>query len=71
MKAFGIIVLVILALVLLWFIGKGCQVAEKVTNVDTAFINYEQFQEMWNTCQKINTDLGIIKDVPEDDKQFE
>lgn len=71
MRIFGIIILVILAFIALWFIGKGCAVMDKVTNVDTAFINYEQFQEIWNTCQKINIDLGIMKELPEDDKMFE
>lgn len=71
MKYFGYTVVVILFFILLWVIGKGCAVTEKVTNVDTAFINYEQFQEIWNTCEKINTDLGIMRELPEDDKMFE
>jgi len=38
---------------------------------DTAFVRYEEFQEIFNTCQKLNTDLGIIKKLPDNDKMFE
>lgn len=56
---------------LLWFIGKGCAVADKVTNVETAFINYEQFFEIHNTCVQINMDLGAMRALPDSDKMFE
>jgi len=36
-----------------------------------AIIKYEEFQEIYNTCEKLNTDLGIIQTLPEDDKMFE
>jgi hypothetical protein len=38
---------------------------------DQAFVRYEEFQEIFNTCSKLNTDLGIIKGLPETDKMFE
>jgi len=50
-------------------IGWIASRTEKV--VDTAFVRYEEFQEIYNTCEKINTDLGIMKDLPSDDKMFE
>jgi hypothetical protein len=71
MKTFGIIVVFVLVMVLLFVISKSCSVVNKVTDVDNAFINYEQFQEIWNTCQKLNTDMGIMRDLPETDKMFE
>lgn len=70
-KIFGIASLVIILFIGMWFLNRGCQVVNKVTNVETAFINYEQYQEIWNTCEKINTDLGIMRDLPEDDVMFE
>ena len=39
--------------------------------VTTGIIRYEEFQEIYNTCQKLNTDLAIIQQTPEEDKQFE
>jgi hypothetical protein len=36
-----------------------------------AIVKYEEFQEIYNTCEKLNTDLGIIQTLPEDDKMFE
>lgn len=49
----------------IWFFTRSAQVAEN------AFVNYEQFQEIYNTCAKINTDIGVIRAVDEDDKMFE
>lgn len=40
------------------------------TSVQNAVINYDNYQEMYNTCSKLNTDLGIIESTPETDKQF-
>jgi hypothetical protein len=48
-----------------WFLTRSSQV------VDTAFVNYEQFQEIYNTCQKINTDLATIRAVADNDKMFD
>lgn len=39
--------------------------------VTTGIIRYEEFQEVYNTCQKLNTDLQIIQSTPEADRQFE
>jgi IS1 family transposase len=38
--------------------------------VDSGIVHYEEFQEIYNTCQKINTDLATIKAIPDDDKAF-
>jgi len=45
------------------------QMKENVT--DKAFIRYEEYQEIYNTCQKLNTDLCNLKDIPESDRMFE
>lgn len=39
--------------------------------VTTGIVRYEEFQEIFNTCQKLNTDLQIIQSTPESDKQFD
>jgi len=47
-----------------WFFTTSTKV------VDTAFIRYEEFQEIYNTCQKVNSDLAIIKNIPDNDPMF-
>ena len=42
----------------------------EVTRIDTAVQNYEEFQEIYNTCTKLNTDICNMKDVPETDPMF-
>ena len=42
----------------------------EATRIDTAVQNYEEFQEIYNTCTKINTDICNMKDVPETDPMF-
>ena len=48
-----------------WFFNK----ADKT--IDTAFIRYEEFQELYNTCSKLNTDLCNMRELPDNDKMFE
>lgn len=62
----------------LWFIGVVLIVAgiiwltsRSTQVIDNAIIHYEEFQEIYNTCQKLNTDLAIISATPETDKQFD
>lgn len=42
----------------------------EATKIDTAVQNYEEFQEIYNTCTKLNTDICNMKDVPETDPMF-
>lgn len=48
-----------------WFLNR----TEKTTTY--ALIQYEQFQEIYNTCNKLNTDLCNMREMPDDDKSFE
>jgi hypothetical protein len=47
-----------------WFLNHAGDAA------DNAVVRYEEFQEIYNTTQKLNQDLCLIKDVPEADKMF-
>jgi hypothetical protein len=38
--------------------------------LENSVTNYEEFQSIFNTCQKINTDMGAIKQVPDSDPMF-
>jgi hypothetical protein len=51
-----------------WLIARPAKIAEKV--IDDSLVNYEEFQEIYNTCQKINADLATIRAIPDDDKAF-
>lgn len=42
-----------------------------VKSIDNAVVNYDNFQETYNTCVKLNTDLGILMETPDEDKQFQ
>lgn len=48
-----------------------CQKTKEATHIDDAVQNYEQFQEIYNTCVKLNTDLCNYKALPENDVMFE
>jgi uncharacterized membrane protein YfbV (UPF0208 family) len=64
--------------IFLWFIGVLLVVSaivwfanRAVSTADTAILRYEEFQEIYNTCVKVNTDLCNMKEIPETDKMFE
>jgi hypothetical protein len=40
-------------------------------STDAGIIRYEEFQEIYNACDKLNTDLCNMKGVPDTDKMFE
>ena len=42
----------------------------EATKIDTAVIHYEEYQEIYNTCVKLNTDICNMKDVPDTDPMF-
>jgi CRISPR/Cas system CMR-associated protein Cmr5 small subunit len=52
-------------------IGFFLTKAKEATHIEDAVQNYEQFQEIYNTCVKLNTDLCNYKDLPENDVMFE
>lgn len=75
MKTFGYVSLSVLVIVVLVIVGfgiKSCSIAEKhVTNsMENAVISYDEYQDIYATCEQLNLDLGVIKETPEDDPQF-
>ena len=63
--------------ILVWVIGLVFVVSGIVwlatrveKTIDNAFINYEEFQSIYNTCQQLNTDIKTIRDIPDADKSF-
>lgn len=64
--------------ILYWFIGVMFIVSgiawflnRSVAIVDTGILRYEEFQEIYNTCTKLNLDLCNMKELPDTDKMFE
>lgn len=71
---FKLVGLIILVLIIAFGINLGirsCSQAAKSTHIDDATIVYEEYQEIFNTCSKLNTDLGNMQSLPEEDKMFE
>ena len=68
-RIFGYIV----AIMVLGFVLNSVGIFQKhaYTSMENAVINYEEFQEIYNTCQKIDTDIAIIQGVPNGDVMFE
>lgn len=50
---------------IVWFFSTGQKV------VETGIIRYEEFQEIYNSCSKLNTDLCNMRSLPADDVMFE
>lgn len=48
-----------------WFFSRSTKV------IDAGIVHYEQFQEIYNTCTKLNKDLCNMKELPDNDKMFE
>jgi hypothetical protein len=67
-KIFSWVLLITLSLSITGFIIHKVREA---TRIDTAVINYEEYQEIYNTCVKINTDLCNMQQIPEDDVMFQ
>jgi len=62
---------------ILWIVGVcivisiiGFIMTLAVKTTDKAFIRYEEYQEMYNACTKLNTDLCRMKEIAEDDVMF-
>lgn len=76
MKAIGISATIIggfLLLVILSFGIRSCSIFQNHVekSMEDAVISYNEYQDIYATCNKLNTDLGIIASTPETDKQFE
>lgn len=70
-KAFGTF---LLAIIIISGVGLGfraCNKAEEATHLQDAVIVYEEYQEIYNTCTKLNIDLGNMQSLPADDIMFE
>ena len=67
-KIFYWIVAISIALSIAGFLWTKTREA---THIDDAVQNYEQYQEIYNTCVKLNTDLCNYTQAPENDPMFQ
>lgn len=75
--AHGLIWKVLGLVILLGVIGFVVRLAflpaalvEKATDPDHVISNYEEFQNIYNTCQKLDADLKTIRAMPDNDPMF-
>lgn len=63
----------IILLSVVFFTCNSCSIfaGHATKSMQDAVINYDNFQDTYNTCQKLNTDLGILQATPDTDKQFD
>ena len=76
MKTFGRIVvgiLIFLGISVTLFTCNIISIGEKhvENSVENAVISYDEYQNIYATCNQLNTDLGIVQSTPETDRQFE
>ena len=76
MKTFGYIFLFVLGLILLTIVSfsvRSCSIFQDHVekSMENAVISYDEYQDIYGTCKQLNADLGVIKETPETDKQFE
>jgi cell division protein FtsL len=67
-KVFFWVIGIVIALSVIGFIVHK---AREATQIDNAVLRYEEYQEIYNTCQKLNTDLCNMKNMPETDIMFQ
>jgi hypothetical protein len=58
-------------IIVLSVLGFWLNKVRQATHLDDAVQNYEQYQEIYNTCTKLNTDLCNMRALPEIDKMFD
>lgn len=68
---------IVLALIVLFaavfiikMVTRPLAVAEKITEPGKIISNYEEFQEIYNTCQKVDADLKTICGMSDGDAMF-
>lgn len=71
LKGVGVFLLIIVFFGGLGLLARGCNQAEKATHLHDAVIVYEEYQEIYNTCKQLNTNLGNMQALPADDVMFE
>jgi hypothetical protein len=62
---------IILVFVIIGLISFGINKCSDATHTQDAVIVYEEFQSVYETCVKVDSDLCSLREIPDDDKMFE
>jgi hypothetical protein len=66
--------------VIIWVIALGLlgsvagfiwHKTKQAAHIDDAVLNYEQYQDIYNTCVKLNQDLCNMESIPDTDPMFD
>lgn len=69
-KILGLVILIGIVGFLLRVAFTPAALVEKATDPDHIINNYEEFQNMYNTCLKLDADLKTIRATPDGDPMF-
>lgn len=70
MKKFFGVIAVILGLVLLGVLSRACAVADRVADPDNIITNYEEFQNIYSTCNQICDNISALSLTKTDSSAF-
>jgi|ERR1041385_2445667 hypothetical protein len=69
-KILGLVILLGLIGFVVKLVFLPAALVEKATDPDAIISNYEEFQNIYNTCQKLDADLKTIRATPDSDPMF-
>ena len=69
-KIMGVVLLILVFGFVVSTVMRSCNQAVTATHVDDATAVYEEYQEIYNTCQQLNENLAVVQATPSDDAQF-
>jgi hypothetical protein len=62
---------IVLIAVTMGLISFGIRKCSEATHTQDAVIVYEEFQSVYETCVKVDSDLCSLREIPDEDKMFE
>lgn len=69
-KVLGLVVLLVAIGFVVRLVFLPAALVERATDPDAIIGNYEEFQNIYNTCQKLDADLKTIRATPDIDPMF-
>ncbi len=58
---------VIASLILLTVVSKTCSVVDEVTSTENIITSYEEYENMYSSCEKICDDIKVLRGVSSED----
>jgi len=71
MKTFKIIGICIAVFLGIWVLTfSGIFMGHVNRSAENAVVSYDEYWDIYHTCEKINADLGVMESTPDSDAQF-